>query len=232
MEPFRRKRSLGIFEQRCQNRQGAIKQPFPHARAIVPPAVNVGGKNVCHTHRAEGRCNDSLPCVPVSPGRRGFPDPRQVIPIGIDEIRQDRRRLDHGAFGQTIKRHLGKQSPSLCPGQLCREFVGTAQCDPAMFAPMAQANEPVGVAGGPDAQTKARKFRIPDAVFRLAQRQLAPRKVAIEKCPAPGLSPRGDHMAIAHIKTGFESRGIPVVCGDHMAFNGVPAAEQSQHLTH
>lgn len=73
---------------------------------------------------------------------------------------------------------------------------------------------------------------IPDAVFRLAQRQLAPRKVAIEKCPAPGLSPRGDHMAIAHIKTGVESRGIPVICGDQMAFNGMPAAEQPQHLTH
>jgi hypothetical protein len=44
------------------------------------------------------------------------------------------------------------------------------------------------------------------------------------------LLPRGDHMAIAYIKTGLESRGIPVICGDHMAFSGMPAAEQSRHI--
>ncbi len=66
----------------------------------------------------------------------------------------------------------------------------------------------------------------------VTQRQLAPRKVAIEQCPAPGLSPHGDHMAIGNIKTGVKSRGIPVIFGDQMAFNGMPAAKQAQHLAH
>jgi hypothetical protein len=37
-------------------------------------------------------------------------------------------------------------------------------------------------------------------------------------------------MAIAYINTGVESRRIPVICGDQMAFSGIPAAEQIQHL--
>jgi hypothetical protein len=101
-----------------------------------------------------------------------------------------------------------------------------------MLGAMPETHEPVVVACRPDAHPEACQFGIPDAVFRLAQRQLAPRKVAIEQCPAPGLSPHGDHTTIANIKTGVESRGIPVICGDHMAFSGIPAAEQSQHLTH
>jgi hypothetical protein len=39
-------------------------------------------------------------------------------------------------------------------------------------------------------------------------------------------------MAIAYTKTGVESRGIPVICGDQMAFSGISAAEQIQHLAH
>lgn len=101
-----------------------------------------------------------------------------------------------------------------------------------MLAAMAQTNKPVGVACGPDAQTKARKFGIPDAAFRLAQRLLAPRKVAIQQCPVPRLSPLGGHMAIDNIKTGAESRGIPVICGDQMAFSDIPAAKQAQHIAH
>jgi hypothetical protein len=37
-------------------------------------------------------------------------------------------------------------------------------------------------------------------------------------------------MAIAYIKTGVESRRIPVICGDQMAFSGMPTAKQSQHI--
>ena len=36
----------------------------------------------------------------------------------------------------------------------------------------------------------------------------------------------------SNIKTVVESRGIPVVCGDQMAFTGMPAAKQPQHLAH
>ena len=101
-----------------------------------------------------------------------------------------------------------------------------------MFAAMAQANEPIIVAGWPDAQTKARKFRIPDAIFGFAQRQVTPRRVTVEKCPAPGLSPHGDHMVIAHTKTGVESRGIPVVCEGQVALSGISATKQPLHFLH
>lgn len=105
---------------------------------------------------------------------------------------------------------LSRGSRSLCPGKLRCKFIRPAQSDPAMLAAMAQANEPVVSAGRPDAQSEACQFGIPNAVFGLAQRQLAPRKVAIKQCPAPGLSPRGDNKG----------------------FSGMPSAEQSQHLAH
>lgn len=103
---------------------------------------------------------------------------------------------------------LSRGSRSLCPCKLSGEFIRPAQSDPAMLAAMTQANEPVVSAGRPDAQSEACQFGTPDAAFGLAQRQLAPRKVAIKQCPAPGLSPLGDNMA----------------------FSGMPSAEQSHHL--
>ncbi|MBA4767349.1 MAG: hypothetical protein H2049_06895 [Porphyrobacter sp.] len=105
---------------------------------------------------------------------------------------------------------LSRGSRSLCRCKLRRKFIGPAQSDPAMLSPMAQANEPVVLAGRPYAQPEACQFGIPDAAFGLAQRQLAPRKGAIRQCPAPGLSPLVDNMA----------------------FSGMPSAEQSQHLSH
>lgn len=44
------------------------------------------------------------------------------------------------------------------------------------------------------------------------------------------LSPPGRHMAIAVIRIEVEGRGIPVICGEQMAFSDIPLAEQSEHL--
>ena len=101
-----------------------------------------------------------------------------------------------------------------------------------MLAAMSYADKPEVIAARPDTQAEPGKLGIPDAVFGLAKRQLAPREITIEQCPAPGLSPPGDHMAIVASKTALKSRGITVICGDRMAFNSMPAAEHFQHLTH
>ena len=135
-------------------------------------------------------------------------------------------------LGQAIERDLGEQSPRLRPCKSGVEFVRPSQRDAAMLAAMPQPDKPVVVPTRPDAQAKARKFAIPDAVFGLAQRQLAPREVAIEQSPAPGLSPEGDHMAIIVSTTAPESRGITAICGDLRATIGMPAAKQLQHVTH
>lgn len=100
-----------------------------------------------------------------------------------------------------------------------------------MLAAMAQTNEPVGVAGGPDAQAKARKFGIPDAVFARAAAACAAQSCHRAVPGARAFAAWG-HMAIGNIKTRFKSCGNPVICGDQMAFSGIPAAEQPQHLTH
>src|SRR5690606_9714262 len=99
-------------------------------------------------------------------------------------------------------------------------------------AAMPQPHEPVAVAARPHAQAETRQFGIPDAVFALAQLVLAPREIAIEQCPAPGLLPPGDHMAIVVSRTAIESRGIAGIFGDRIAIDSTPTAERRQHLAH
>ena len=93
---------------------------------------------------------------------------------------------------------------------LCRktsvELVCSAKRDPPMLPAMAHANEPEVVAARPDTQAEPGKFNVPDAVFGLAKRQLAPSEVAIEQRPKPALLSRGDQMAIAHTKIAVKSR--------------------------
>src|SRR5690606_14405575 len=154
------------------------------------------------------------------------------VPIGIKEVRQDWRRLDHRALGQTVERGLGEQPPRLRPRQPSVELVGLPQRDPPMLAAMSQPHEPVAIAARPDAQAEARQLGIPDAIITLAQLVLAPREISIEQCPAPGLSPPGDHMAIVVSRTARESPGIATIFGDRMAIASTPAAERFQHLAH
>jgi hypothetical protein len=63
-----------------------------------------------------------------------------------------------------------------------------------VLAAMPEPYEPVGIATWPNPQTEARQLGVPNAIFALSHRQLAPSQVAVKQCPVPGLVPLGDQM--------------------------------------
>lgn len=112
---------------------------------------------------------------------------------------------------------LTKQAPLGVEDQLSMSLVDASvdlnphQIEAAMLAAMPKPDGPIVVPARPDAKAKACQLRVPDAVFRFAQRQVAPRNVAVEQCPAPGLTPHGDHMALVVSRTALE---VTESCGN------------------
>ena len=86
-----------------------------------------------------------------------------------------------------------------------------------MLAAMAQPDEPKVPSRWPHPHPEPGKLAIPDSIFIGLQAQLAAGKIAVEKGPATGRFPVGDHMAIFISRTANRSPGNLRILGDQIA---------------